>query len=279
VLKRINPRLVMVSLSAYGQTGPYRDYVSFGRGIEAMSGLSELTAYEGGLPLGPGIAYADANAGLHAAFAVLMALKVRRRTGEGQHIDLSLRESLSALLGPQMLDYSLSKVVLRPRGNNDSSVLYQGCYRCRGEDQWIVIGIHAEDELKTLRDILGDLVDTDDLDQCIEKWTVKQDGLEAMHILQAAGIRAGKVCGPQDLISDPHLAARGFFEGITHPEAGTHPHPGMPWKMSLTPGRIRLPAPCFAQHNDYVFSELLGLNQNQIQKLERDGVVATAPAR
>jgi len=229
--------------------------------------------------LGPGIAYADANAGLHAAFAVLMALKVRRRTGEGQHIDLSLRESLSSLLGPQMLDYSLSKVVLRPRGNNDSSVLHQGCYRCRGEDQWIVIGIHAEDELKALRDILGDLVDTDDLNQRIEKWAVKQAALEAMHILQKAGIRAGKVCSPQDLICDPHLAARGFFESIAHPEAGTYPHPGMPWRMSLTPGRIRLPAPCFAQHNRYVLLELLGLDQGQIQKLERDGVVATAPDR
>jgi len=287
VLRQVNPEIIMVSISGYGQTGPYRDYVSFGRGIEAMAGLSQATGYEAGQPLGPGIAYADANAGLHAAFAVLVALRQRRRTGKGQHIDLALRETLTALLGEQIMDYSMNRRSPARRGNRDCPEIFQGCYRCLGDDAWITIAICSEGEFGSLLGVIGNPQnppefsfskrEPEELDRLIETWTLEHESEEAMDILQCSGVRAGVVCGAGELIRNPQLRARGFFENVTHPEAGTHVNPGMAWKMSRTPGEIRMPAPCFAQHNGYVFGELLGMSENEIIKLGKEGIIAHAP--
>ncbi|NQT71952.1 MAG: CoA transferase [Chloroflexi bacterium] len=294
VLNEINPKIIVVSISAYGQTGPYRNYVSFGRGIEAMSGLSDITAYEDGEPLGPGIAYADATAGLHAAFAVLIALRHRRKTGRGQHIDLSLRESLLALMGEHVLDHSMNKRSPKGNGNRDSSAPFQGCYRCSGDDEWIAIAVHNDDELQSLcnaidnpswtkkegfNNLLGWQRNQREIDNLIEQWTIQHDNQSAMQILQQSGIRAGAVLDAAQITSDPHLKQRGFFETVTHPEAGTHTYPGMSWKLSLTPGKIRMPAPCFAQHNDYVFGELLGISEEECMQLKTQGVISTVPIR
>ena len=290
VLKEINPRIIMISLSAYGQTGPYRDYISFGHGIEAMTGLSWLTGYPDSPPLGPGMAYADSTAGLYAAFAVLLALHYRRLSGKGQYIDLSLRETLATLLGEQILDWVMNKKSPQRKGNQDSPVAFQGCYRCRGDDSWIALAISSAQEWASLCEVIGnpalaktrkfpDLLrqNREELDELIEEWTQKHEPYEAMHILQQAGIRAGVVLDAGGLFQDLHLRERGFWEEVAHPEAGTHPHPGMPWKLSRTPGKIRLPAPCFAQHNEYVFNELLGLPKEEIAELEKEGVIATSP--
>ncbi len=302
VLEGINPRLVMVSISAYGQTGPYRGYVSFGRGIEAMTGLSDVTAYEDSGPIGPGIAYADAVAGLHAAFAVLAALRERRRTGRGRYIDLSLRESLAAMMGewlvslsPKRMGGCFRRVERPPRaGNRDATGLFQGCYRCRGEDDWIAVAIQSEAEWEAFcraigdppwvreerfADLLSRLRNRAELDRLIEGWTIRHTSEEAMRILQGVGVRAGAVRSVGELFSDRHLRARGFFEKITHPEAGTHDYPGLPWKLGLTPGCIRAPAPCFAEHNAYVFGELLGIPQDRIAALEAEGVIVRTPIR
>ncbi len=293
-LRQIKPEIIMVSISAYGQTGPYRDYVSFGRGIEAMTGLSQITGYEDSPPLGPGIAYADATAGLHAAFATLVALHHRRRTGKGQHIDLSLRESLIPLLGEHVLDYSMNRRSPQRRGNRDSSVMFQGCYRCRGDDAWIAIAICDDGEWSAFCNALGNppwtveerfatsagrQQDQGELDRNIEQWTIEHESDEATCILQQAGIRAGTVRSADELSRDSHLQDRGFLEMVTHPEAGTHAHPGISWKLSHAPGRIRMPAPCFAEHNDYVFGELLGMPKEQLDKLAEEGVIARVPLR
>ncbi len=294
VLKEVNPGIIMISISAYGQTGPYRDYVSFGRGIEAMSGLSDLTGYADSQPLGPGIAYADATAGLHAAFAARVRFRHRRRTGEGQHIDLTLRESLTALLGEQIMDYSMNRRTAVRQGNRDCQKGFQGCYRCRGDDGWIAVSICSDEEWRALGLALGNppwmddprfqddparRANQDELDKLIEVWTIERGSAEAMKALQGAGVRAGMVCGADELFRDPHLRARGFFQSVTHPEAGTHLHSGVPWKMSLTPASIRLPAPCFAQHHDYVFGELLGMSIEEISALEEAGIIADSPTR
>lgn len=303
VLEKVNPRIIMVSISAYGQTGPYRDYVSFGRGIEAMAGLSEMTRYPDSGPIGPGVAYADAAAGLHAAFAVLAALRARRRTGRGRYIDLSLRESLLALMGEHLLplgqggkaaDLPQGAGKIPPRNGNCDAAVFQGCYRCRGEDEWIAIAIHNDAEWDAFRkaignppwaleerfgDLLGRLRNQAELDPLIAEWTSRCSSEEAMRILQEAGVRAGAVLSAAELFRNPHLRARGFFEKVSHPEAGMHDYPGVPWKLSETRGGIRLPAPCFAEHNAYVFGELLGMPQEEVERLEREGVIARVPIR
>jgi crotonobetainyl-CoA:carnitine CoA-transferase CaiB-like acyl-CoA transferase len=301
VLRETNPQIIMISLSGFGQDGPYRDYVTYGEGIEAMVGLSELTAYPDGEPLKPGVAYADATSGLHAAFAILAALRYRRLSGHGQHIDLSMREAVTPLLGEAIMDYTMNQRTAKPAGNRHSTMAPHGCYRTRGGknseenekgDAWIVIAISSDDEWRSLCHAMGDppwtredkfastsgrLANREELDRLIGEWTSAYDHIELMNMLQGSGVKAGAVLTIAELAHDPHLNERGFFEELSHSEAGTHLYPGVSWQMSRTPGRLRLPAPCFGEHNHYVFGELLGMSEEEIWQLADEGVSASEP--
>ena len=291
-LKQISPEIIMVSISGYGQDGPYRDYVAYGQGIEAMAGFSRLTAYPDGEPLKSGVAYADATSGLFAAFAILAALRYRQLTGKGQYIDLSMREALTPLLGEFIMDHTMNRRAAKPMGNHHPSMAPHGCYRCRGEDSWVVIAIASDEEWRSLCRVMGDPPWTrderfsharsrwqnqDELDRFIERWTSNYDHRQLASLLQQAGVKAGAVLSVAELVEDPHLRERGFFEPLSHPEAGSHLYPGISWKMSRTPGRLRLPAPCFGEHNEYVFGQLLGLSRDEILRLAEEGVTATEP--
>jgi crotonobetainyl-CoA:carnitine CoA-transferase CaiB-like acyl-CoA transferase len=291
-LRDINPQLIMLSISGYGQDGPYRDCVAYGEGIEAMSGMSKLTAYRGGAPLKPGVAYADVTAGLHAAFAVMAALRYRRVKGVGQYIDLSMREALTLLLGEAMMDYAMNGMTPEPMGNRHARMAPHGCYRAKGNDKWITIAVSSDEEWQALcrvmgnpqwsreeifADVGGRLAHQDELDKLLEQWTVNYGHIELADMLQSYGIKAGAVLDAAELAADPHLTQRGFFKKIAHPEAGTHTIPGISWKMSRTPGRIERPAPCFGEHNRYVFGELLGMSDDEIEQLAQEGVAAQEP--
>ena len=292
VLSETNPRIIMLSISGYGRDGPYRDYVSYGESIEAMTGFCKLTAYPGGPPLKPGVAYADAASGLHAAFAILAALRHRRRTGKGQHIDLAMREAVTPLLGEAIMDYTMNRKAAEPVGNRHPGMAPHGCYRTKGEDRWVVIAISSDDEWSALCRVMGNppwsredrfatlqgrLANREELDGRIGKWTTEYDHMELASMLQESGVRAGAVLDTAEVTSDPHLNQRGFFEELPHPEAGTHRYPGVSWKMSRTPGRLRMPAPCFGEHNRYVFSELLGMSEVEISRLEEEKVTDSEP--
>ncbi len=291
-LKQINAEIIMISMSGYGQDGPYGDYVTYGQGIEAMTGFSRLTAYADGEPLKPGVAYADATSGLFAAFAILAAVRYRQLTGKGQYIDLSMREALTPLLGEFIMDYTMNRRAARPMGNRHPVIAPHGCYRCQGGESWVVIAIASDDEWRSLCRVMGDPPWTrderfydvlsrwqnkDELDRLIEQWTSHHDYYELMSTLQQAGVKAGAVLNVAELVEDSHLGERGFFEPLHHPEAGTHLYPGVSWKMSGTPGSLRLPAPCFGEHNEYVLSQLLGLSTDEILRLAEEGVTATEP--
>ena len=301
VLREANPQLIMISLSGYGQDGPYSNYVTYGEGIEAMAGLSKLTAYVSGEPLKPGVAYADATSGLHAAFAILAALHCRRLNGKGQYIDLAMREAVTPILGEAIMDYTISQRVAAPTGNRHSTMAPHGCYRARGggtgkkneeDDAWIVIAVSSDEEWKALCHAMGNppwtredkfaslsdrILNRDELDLLIGEWTAGYDHIELMNILQTSGVKAGAVLNMAELAHDPNLNERGFFQELSHPEAGTHRYPGVSWQMSRTPGRLRLPAPCFGEHNHYVFSELLGMSGDEISRLADEGVSASEP--
>jgi len=292
VLQEINPRIIMMSISGYGQDGPYRDCVAYGEGIEAMSGMSKLTAYPNGAPLKPGVAYADAAAGLHAAFAIMAALRYRHIKGVGQYIDLSMREALIPLLGEAIMDYSMNGKIPEPIGNRNTRMAPHGCYRAKGNDRWITIAVSSDEEWRALCRIMdhpqwsrdeqfadadGRLSNQDEIDKMIGKWTIGYDHIELTDMLQSHGIKAGAVLDAAELVDDPHLKERGFFEEVEHTEAGTHIIPGISWKMSRTPGCIERPAPCFGEHNRYVFSELLGMSDKEIEDLAQEGVTAEAP--
>ena len=292
VLKEVSPEIIMVSISGYGQDGPYRDYVTYGGGIEAMTGLSRLTGYPDAEPLTPGTAYADATAGLHAAFAILAALRYRRRTGRGQYIDLSMREALAPFLGEFIMDYTVNRRAAIAIGNRNPLAAPQGCYRCQGEDKWIAIAVSSDEEWRSLCHAMGNPPwsegerfgdslsrheNQDELDRLIEEWTSHYDHRQLTNMLQRAGVKAGAVLNVAELVDDPHLRERGFFQRLSHPEAGSHLYPGVSWKMSGTPGSLRLPAPCFAEHNEYVFGQLLGMSADEISTLAEEGVTASEP--
>jgi crotonobetainyl-CoA:carnitine CoA-transferase CaiB-like acyl-CoA transferase len=293
VLKEINPRIIMVSLPALGRTGPERDYVAFGQTIDCMSGMASLTGYIGEEPmLQSGIAYGDPLSGMNAAFAIMAALHHRRRKGEGMHIELSQVEGVIAFNANAVMDYTMNGRVQGRMGNRHPSMAPHGCYRCKGEDRWVAIAIPsdaawrrlcqvvgqpswAEDE--RFSDVPGRYQHQDELDRLIEAWTLKHEHYEVMRILQQADIPAGPVLDAKELVEEPHLNERGFFETVTHPEVGPYPYIGMYAKLSKTPGSIRRPAPCLGEHNRYVLGELLKLSQEEIAQLEEKGITGTTP--
>ncbi len=292
VLAEINPRLIMLSANAFGSTGPYVTYSSFGPGIDSMSGMAALTGYEGGPPLKPDASFTDENAGLMSALAVLLALHHRRRTGRGQFVDLSMREALMPLLGEALVDFSLNGRVARRAGNRHHSMAPHNVYACRGQDRWIAIAIGSDAEWQALRGAMAnpDWADDDrfatadarkrwegELDALIEQWTSEQDQEELMLRLQQAGVPAGAVHDARGVTSDPHLAARGFFRRGQHPSAGEMLYHRLGWTSGQQMQRAPAPAPRFGEHNEHVLVQLLGIGDDEISRLREGGVVADAP--
>ena len=287
VLKEINPGLVMVSSPGYGNTGPYKKYMGFGANIEALVGHTGLRCYRDLPPSETSpVFHMDAAAGACIAFAVMAALYRRRRTGKGQFVDVAQAETIIPQMGQAIMDYTMNRRNQTTLGNRDPSIAPQGCYQCLGKDKWAVISVEDDRQWRELcriigrpelataprfADVLGRNKNHDELDRIIEQWTLRHTHYEVMHLLQEAGIPAGAVMEPGDCLSDPHLEQRGFYETITHPEAGTHPYPGFLWKMSKTPLKVRHPPPCLGEHNEYVYKQLLNVSDEEYDRLEREG--------
>lgn len=208
------------------------------------------------------------------------------------HIDLSQVEAVISFNADAVMDYTMNGRVQERMGNRHPSMAPHGCYRCKGEDEWVVIAIPSDAawqrfcqvvgqpswaEDARFSDVLSRYQHQGELDGLIEAWTLQHSHYEVMDILQQAGIPAGPVLDAKELVEDPHLNERGLFEMVTHPEAGTHPYIGMYARLSKTPGSIRLPAPCLGEHNQHVFRELLGLSQEEITSLEEEGIIGTDP--
>jgi crotonobetainyl-CoA:carnitine CoA-transferase CaiB-like acyl-CoA transferase len=282
----VNPSIIMISLQGLGATE--RHSVTFGQNIPPIVGLSYLWNHPGASkPVGSELFYPDYYAGIHGACAVLAALDYRRRTGQGQYIDAAQAEAAAALLGPYYLDSSVNGRDPEPIGNGTPYAAPHGCYRCAGDDSWCVIAVYTEEEWRRFCEALADPPWTRDpefstglsrirhrakLDRLVEDWTVRHDAYEVMEQLQRAGVAAGVVQDAAQLANDPHLKARGFIAQTEHPEMGRLLHGGMPLKLSLTPGSVRSHAPLLGEHNRYVLRDLLQLDDETIQRLEKSGV-------
>ncbi len=291
-LRKHRPDLIYVSMPAFGNTGPWKGYLGYGIGQEQLSGMAHLTGYPDDGPMKSGINHGDPITGSHAAGVLLAALRRRRRTGKGMYIDVSQQESAVAFMGGELLSYQMTGQEPDRIGNRSRWYAPCNAYPCAGEDRWITIAATNDAEWERLtvamdaaplaeddRFATADarMAHQDELDPIIAGWTSDHDAFALAERLQAAGVPAGPVLRGPDLLADRHYAERGTFVTVDHPQVGPKQYPGIPWKMSGTPGEVRWPSPTLGQHNRQIFGGLLGLTTGDIDALESGGVIGTKP--
>jgi len=294
--KKLRSDIIMISLSGYGDTGPYHEYVAYGPAQVPLSGLSALTGYKGWPPMHAGFSYADPNGGVHGAYAVLTALYHRAKTGEGQYIDMSQWECAMGLLAEGILEYTMNGVEPERIGNIDPFMSPHGVFRCLDLpepiggiviDQWVSIvccddeqwlrltralgkpELAADERFKTFADRKRN---EEALEAIISEWMSARRVREAVETLQAAGVAASACADNKYLAEDPNLNARNYFVELEHPEVGVRKHCGIPWRMSATPCAVRAPAPCIGQHTDEVLSTL-GYSMADVERLRSLGAL------
>ena len=294
---KVKPEIIMISLSGYGDTGPYHEYVAYGPAQVPLSGLSSLTGYKGFPPMHAGFSYADPNAGVHGAFAVLAALFHRKKTGKGQYIDMAQWECAMDLLAEGILEYTMNGREPQRDGNRDPHMAPHGIFKCQDLpekvldmtiDRWVAI-VCADDaewgrlavamgkpelagdaRFKTLAARKGN---EDELEAIVTEWTLPQRFDEVASKLQAVGVSAAPCADNKYLCDeDPHMKERDYWVELPHPEVGTKRHAGIPWRMGGTPTRVRSAAPCLGQHTDETLARL-GYGKDEIESLRKMGAL------
>ena len=281
-LKAVNPRLIMAEMSGMGQTGPYREHAAYGQTLMATGGLYELTGYPNGSPQLPGYTYADFASPTIGAFAIMAALIWRQSSGKGQYIDLAQFQVAASLAAEPQIEALVNGTDQSRQGNAEAGTIVHECFRCEGEDEWCVIVVRTKHEWAQLRKVVGDrLTETvsgaasaNDL-EAIEAWTMTQSSRAVMEALQGLGVEAGRVQDIRMLVDeDEHIRERGYYTTYDHLIGKKAFVDGPAFKMSATPGSVRRPGPVYGIDNDYVFGELAGLSQAEIQTMRDERVIA-----
>lgn len=297
-LRQIKPDIIMASLSGYGDTGPYRDYVAYGPAQVPLSGLSALTGYKGWPPMHSGFSYGDPNAGVHGAFAIMAALFHRAKTGQGQYIDMSQWECSMVVLPEGIMDYTMNAHEPERIGNADLWMAPHGIFKCQDRperiagnviDQWVAIACADDVDWGRLARAMGRpelatdrkfatfaarKTNEDELEAIITAWTSARRAAEVAATLQHAGVAAAVVADNKYLADeDPHLEQRDYFVYLEHPEIGKRQHCGMPWKLSRTETKVRAPAPTIGQHTEEILTGLLGYSTEGVAKLRAQGAL------
>lgn len=290
VLASARSDVILVSMAAFGKSGGDRDRVGFGPVIELMSGLTSLSGYQDeDEPYKTGISYGDPVAGLHAVGAIALALLKRQRTGQGTFIDLAQREGASALAGEAFVRASLGgENQPAHRGNRSSRWAPQGAYRCRGDDQWIVVSVTSDDEWRSCCSVIGrtdlaglDLAERqarhDELDDAIGAWTGVNDPQDAMEALQAAGVPAGRVLDTGAIHDDLQLLRRGFWVHLPHPTMHRYKQANLSWRLVECNPALQRHAPFFGEHTREVLTAIAGLSDDEVDELYAAGITGDAP--
>jgi crotonobetainyl-CoA:carnitine CoA-transferase CaiB-like acyl-CoA transferase len=297
-LRAIKPDIIHVSNTGYGHNSPWESYPVQGTALEPMTGVSHFSGYIGDRPWKIAQSYPDFLAMWHALFCIMAALRHRALTGEGQWIDVGMYQVNVSFLGEALLDYAANGRLGGRLGNRDHAGAVQGCYRCRGDERWVAVTADTDARWRALCDLVGVTIWNgapppatlaeayarhDEVDAALGAWAAVRERDEAVAALRAAGLPAGPVNDARDLLLDPHLRARGFYELVEHaPESGVGRRPviGRPWRLSRTPVSIRRPAPPLGEANAYVLEELVGLSAETYDRLvaQRLTGVLDAPA-
>ena len=294
-LRRVNPELVMVSMPPFGASGPWLNHRAYGSTVEQASGLPHLNGRAGDPPTMQHVALGDPIAGINGAAALLTALRHRRRTGEGQYVDLSHVQSMFPLAAHGLIEQAVRGAPPERSGGRHPLFAPWGVYPCIGAEPWITVTVETEDQWQALCDVLGmDAEDhgfadaagrkqhEDELDQALAARTMLHDGLALERRLASAGVPAAVLRNTLDVLYDPHLEARGYWQWRERAWVGDQPNPSAPFRPvaedgSSRPYAVEWPAPTLGQHNREVLSRLLGLSEDELKVLKRDKVIGTEP--
>ncbi|MGF6273629.1 formyl-CoA transferase [Massilia sp. UYP11] len=287
-LHRINPRLIMLRVSGYGQDGPKRDEPGFAAIAEAMGGLRYITGEPGRVPVRAGVSLGDTLAGLHGAFGVLLALYQRdARGGTGQMIDVALYESVFNLTESLLPEYAAFGAVRKPAGGALPGIAPSNAYRCQ-DGEYVLVAGNGDSIFKRLMLLIGrsDLAEDPglarndgragraaELDAAIEAWTGTLPIEAALAGLKQAGVPSGRIYSAKDIAEDEHYRARGVIEKVRSSEGLEVDIPGVMPKLSGNPGAIRERAPSLGEHTERILAGA-GLSADQIAALKKNGVVS-----
>ncbi len=290
-VRRQRPDIIMVRMPGFGLDGPYTNYRSMGNHAEAVSGHTWLRNYtDTDFSACSATTVGDGIAGLYGAFATVSALRARRRTGRGCLIELAQVEAMASFMPRQILECAINRRVPSALGNRHWSLAPHDCFPCKGEDRWVTIAIGTDDEWEGFvralggpgwaRDrrfatVTGRYNNQDEIGKHITKWTLERDPYEVASLLQTHGVAAGPVIFDEDAYSDPHYDARGFFQSVTQMDCGAHLYPGIMWKAEGHPNQIRMPPCRLGEHNEYVYSGLLGCTPEDWARMEAEGHIGT----
>ena len=286
LLQKLNPGLIILRISGYGQTGPYKDKPGFGVVAEAMGGMRHLSGEPGRLPVRVGISIGDTLASLHGVIGILMALHEKQKSGLGQVIDVALYEAVFNCMESLLPEFSEFGAVRGPAGSALPGIAPTNAYLCK--DGCALIAGNGDSIFKRLMSTIGreDLgadpnlssnagrvKRVEELDAAIGAWTAKLTVTEVLAALDAAAVPAGRIYTVQDIANDPHYLARGMLEEVQMHDGSLLKVPGMVPKLSRTPGLHRRNAPNLGQDTDAVLAEL-GITDEQIQAMRLRGIVA-----
>ncbi|MGV0048123.1 CoA transferase [Mycobacterium colombiense] len=285
-VRAANPRAIMVRMPAFGLDGPWRDRVGFAQTMEQATGMAWMTGHADGPPVIPrGVC--DPIAGLHAAFAAIAALAIRDRRGTGMQVESTMVEAALNVAAEMLVEYSRNGIAMRRNGNRGQGASPQGVYRCRGHDEWVALAVMDATGRASLAGLLGQpgleepdwAQRADDIDKLITAWAAGQSVTDAVDALRAAGVAAARVTPAAALLTDPQLRARGFWETVDHPVAGSFLCTGMPFAFLGKPRQwIRRVPPLYGQHTDEVLTGVLGHTRDDLAALRRSGTISARPA-
>ena len=282
-LRAVKEDIVMLSMPTAGLSGPLKNVRTYGMSLTSLTGIDSFTGYRDGPPVPVENAFSDPYNGIMGAFAILVALTHRDRTGKGQHIDYSQQESIMQLAGPAFMDYAMNGRAATTMGNRHptSAIAPHGVFRCQGDDRWISIVVANDQEWQGLCAAMGDpqwaqsddfadsagrVKHIDALHEQLAAWVAGHDDRKLADLLQSHGVAGVPVSSIADLLADPHFKARGTYVEVTHPLGFKETIYGSYVKSNKFEAAIR-PGPMIGQDNDYVFKELLGLSEERYRDL------------
>ncbi len=287
VVSAVRPDIIMVASSGTGHSGPHKDYVAYGSLLQHYTGWNSISGYPGREPVTGGL-WADPWVGMELAMVTAAALNNRALTGQGQYVDFSMAEALSATIPEAVLDYQMNGRVKEPLGNRDDWYAPHGVYHCVGADRWVAIAVTNDAEWVSLcqlihrpdlaadpmyADAAGRHEHRDHLDAAITAWTIQHEDHEAMQLLQRAGVPSGPSQDILRVFNEPQLREAGYFTELQTSDGELRDLPGLPWRLEGGPGPYLTEAPVLGQHNAYVYQELLGLPETEVDRMIEDQII------